>query len=239
MVRTCAFLTISSPRSGSFPSDRPAARGEVVAARVAQPDSAIVPSAVAAPRNPRRLILIFIRPTPNPQRCGPLCCYIKDRHSSKLTNDKGAGGFLKLATPKSFGTFYLSDSTVSFSARYPNIQLSLILEDYSFRAYGVSSIRGLDIAVRLGDLPASNLIAHRLRRCDGWSAPRRNIWPSSDFWINLLEPVQQSLRIGGGKSRVHHQVAFGFRFHSEILRLHWIQDPGAKPKHERCREQPS
>src|SRR6516165_8346819 len=102
MVRTCAFLTISSPRSGSFPSDRPAARGEVVAARVAQPDSAIVPSAVAAPRNPRRLILIFIRPTPNPQRCGPLCCYIKDRHSSKLTNDKRSRGLLETSDAEVF-----------------------------------------------------------------------------------------------------------------------------------------
>ena len=50
---------------------------------------------------------------------------------------------------------------VSFSAQYPNIQVSLILEDYSFRAYDFVD-NGLDIAVRLGDLPDSSLIARKI-----------------------------------------------------------------------------
>jgi DNA-binding transcriptional LysR family regulator len=68
---------------------------------------------------------------------------------------------LKVAAPKSFGTLLLADAVMSFSAQYPSIQVSLILEDYSFRAYDFVD-QGLDVAVRLGDLPDSMLIARKI-----------------------------------------------------------------------------
>jgi DNA-binding transcriptional LysR family regulator len=86
---------------------------------------------------------------------------INEQESSIAQLHKEPRGSLKVTAPKSFGTLYLSDALVSFSARYPSIRVSLILEDYSFRAYDFVD-HGLDVAVRLGDLPDSSLIARKI-----------------------------------------------------------------------------
>jgi DNA-binding transcriptional LysR family regulator len=93
--------------------------------------------------------------------CQRMLAEMNERESSITQLQKEPRGSLKVTAPKSFGTLYLSDAVVSFSARYPNIQVSLILEDYSFRAYDFVDA-GLDVAVRLGDLPDSNLIARKI-----------------------------------------------------------------------------
>jgi DNA-binding transcriptional LysR family regulator len=93
--------------------------------------------------------------------CQRMLAEMNEQESSITQLQKEPRGSLKVAAPKSFGTLYLSDAVVSFSARYPNIQLSLILEDYSFRAYDFVE-QGLDVAVRLGDLPDSTLVARKI-----------------------------------------------------------------------------
>src|SRR6266403_6232846 len=93
--------------------------------------------------------------------CQRMLAEMNEQETSITQLQKEPRGSLKIAAPKSFGTLYLSDTVVSFSARYPNIQLSLILEDYSFRAYDFVE-QGLDVAVRLGDLPDSTLVARKI-----------------------------------------------------------------------------
>jgi len=93
--------------------------------------------------------------------CRRMLAEMNEQETSITQLQKEPRGSLKIAAPKSFGTLYLSDAVVSFSARYPNIQLSLILEDYSFRAYDFVE-QGLDVAVRLGDLPDSTLVARKI-----------------------------------------------------------------------------
>jgi DNA-binding transcriptional LysR family regulator len=93
--------------------------------------------------------------------CRRMLAEMNEQESSITQLQKEPRGSLKVAAPKSFGTLYLSDAAVSFSARYSNIQLSLILEDYSFRAYDFVE-QGLDVAVRLGDLPDSTLVARKI-----------------------------------------------------------------------------
>lgn len=93
--------------------------------------------------------------------CRRMLAEMNEQESSITQLQKEPRGSLKVAAPKSFGTLYLSDAVVKFSARYPNIQLSLILEDYSFRAYDFVE-QGLDVAVRLGDLPDSTLVARKI-----------------------------------------------------------------------------
>jgi len=93
--------------------------------------------------------------------CRRMLAEMNEQETSITQLQKEPRGSLKIAAPKSFGTLYLSDTVVSFSARYPNIQLSLILEDYSFRAYDFVE-QGLDVAVRLGDLPDSTLVARKI-----------------------------------------------------------------------------
>lgn len=93
--------------------------------------------------------------------CQRMLAEMNEQESSITQLQQEPRGSLKVAAPKSFGTLYLADAVVSFSARYPNIQLSLILEDYSFRAYDFVE-QGLDVAVRLGDLPDSTLVARKI-----------------------------------------------------------------------------
>ncbi len=93
--------------------------------------------------------------------CRRMLAEIAEQESSIARLQQEPRGSLKVAAPKSFGTLHLSDAVVSFSARYSDIQLSLILEDYSFRAYDFVD-QGLDVAVRLGDLPDSSLVARKI-----------------------------------------------------------------------------
>jgi len=95
------------------------------------------------------------------QFCQRMLAEMNEQETSITQLQKEPRGSLKVAAPKSFGTLYLSDAVVSFSAKYPDIQVSLILEDYSFRAYDFVD-NGLDVAVRLGDLPDSGLIARKI-----------------------------------------------------------------------------
>ena len=93
--------------------------------------------------------------------CQRMMAEIHEQESSIARLQKEPRGSLKVAAPKSFGTLHLSDAVVSFSAQDSDIQLSLILEDYSFRAYDFVD-QGLDVAVRLGDLPDSTLVARKI-----------------------------------------------------------------------------
>ncbi|HEV8723310.1 MAG TPA: LysR family transcriptional regulator [Candidatus Binatia bacterium] len=93
--------------------------------------------------------------------CQRMLAEMNQQESSIAQMQKEPRGSLKVTAPKSFGTLYLSDAVVGFSAQYPHIQTSLILEDYSFRAYDFVD-NGLDVAVRLGDLPDSSLIARKI-----------------------------------------------------------------------------
>jgi DNA-binding transcriptional LysR family regulator len=93
--------------------------------------------------------------------CQHLLAEMNEQESTITQLQREPRGSLKVTAPKSFGTLYLSDAMVGFSAQYPDIQVSLILEDYSFRAYDFVD-NGLDVAVRLGDLPDSSLIARKI-----------------------------------------------------------------------------
>jgi DNA-binding transcriptional LysR family regulator len=93
--------------------------------------------------------------------CQRMLAEMNERESSIAQFQKEPRGSLKVTAPKSFGTLYLSDAVVSFSTQYPNIQVSVTLEDYSFRPYDFVDA-GFDVAVRLGDLPDSTLIARKI-----------------------------------------------------------------------------
>ncbi|BCX17441.1 MAG: LysR family transcriptional regulator [Geminicoccaceae bacterium] len=67
-------------------------------------------------------------------------------------------GRLKLAAPMSFGTRHLPAVLASFAERHPALELELVLEDRF-----VDLVEdGFDLALRIGDLPDSSLIARHL-----------------------------------------------------------------------------
>ena len=85
-----------------------------------------------------------------------------DEQESTITQlHREPRGSLRITAPKFFGLLHLSDAVVEFSSRYPNIQVNLMIEDSSFRAYDFVD-HGLDVAIRLGDLPDSSLIARKI-----------------------------------------------------------------------------
>ena len=93
--------------------------------------------------------------------CRRLLAEMNDQENSLAQLQKEPRGSLKVTAPKSFGTLHLADALIGFSAKYPEIQLSLTLEDYSFRPSDFVD-HGFDVAVRLGDLPDSTLIARKI-----------------------------------------------------------------------------
>lgn len=70
-------------------------------------------------------------------------------------------GSLKVAAPKSFGSLNLGDAVIHFATQQPDIHVSLVLDDFSFRSYDFVE-NGLDVAIRLTELRDSSLIARKI-----------------------------------------------------------------------------
>lgn len=67
-------------------------------------------------------------------------------------------GSLRLTAPVSFGTGHLAPALTDFAARHPRVELDLALDDRVVDLVG----GGYDLAVRIGDLSNSRLVARRL-----------------------------------------------------------------------------
>jgi len=81
-------------------------------------------------------------------------------------------GVLKINAPMSFGTLYLGAAVADFMARYPDLKIELMLND----RYIDPLEEGVDITVRIGELPDSSLIARRL-------APARRVLAASPEYL--------------------------------------------------------
>ena len=83
---------------------------------------------------------------------------LEDAEQSVTTETADLRGLLRLAAPLSFGLLHLSDAIADFLCRHPAIELNLDLND---RAVNLVE-EGFDMAVRIGDLKDSTLVARRL-----------------------------------------------------------------------------
>jgi DNA-binding transcriptional LysR family regulator len=70
-------------------------------------------------------------------------------------------GAIRLLAPKSFGATCLSEAMIEFSTRHPQIGVSLSLGDFSFRPADFVE-EGFDVAIRIGDIRDSNVLARRI-----------------------------------------------------------------------------
>ena len=76
-----------------------------------------------------------------------------------LVRDRsGPTGLLKVSAPMSFGTNQLTPALLDFAAAYPEVSLDVSQTD---RVVNLVE-EGFDVAVRIGELPDSSLIARRL-----------------------------------------------------------------------------
>jgi DNA-binding transcriptional LysR family regulator len=67
-------------------------------------------------------------------------------------------GLLRVNGPMSFGTLHLGRAIADFMAKYPELQIQLILSDEQLDPVQ----EGFDVTLRIGDLPSSSLIARKI-----------------------------------------------------------------------------
>ncbi len=78
--------------------------------------------------------------------------------------EKEPSGSIKVIVPKSFGSMQLGDAVIAFTQANPNIAVSILLEEFSFRSHDFVE-RGYDLALRWGwgiDLRNSTLVSSQL-----------------------------------------------------------------------------
>lgn len=79
-------------------------------------------------------------------------------HDSILNASESPSGKLRISAPVTFGSTQLTPSLIAFAQRFPNIEL-----DVSFTDRQVNIVdEGFDLALRIGMLPDSSLIARKL-----------------------------------------------------------------------------
>jgi len=73
-----------------------------------------------------------------------------------------ASGLLRINAPMSFGMSHLAPATFDFMTKFPEIEVSLMLNDRFVDPYE----EGFDLTVRIGELTASSLLARKLAQID-------------------------------------------------------------------------
>lgn len=94
--------------------------------------------------------------------------YIREAYNLAIMADDAvshfshkAKGIIKVSAPMSFGTLHLSKVIPLFMQKYPELEVQLLLDDKVTDLVG----EGYDLAVRIGELPDSSLIARQLSPC--------------------------------------------------------------------------
>jgi DNA-binding transcriptional LysR family regulator len=92
-------------------------------------------------------------------------------------------GTLKIMSPPSFGSFHLARAITGYKEQFPNVNIELILTD------GIPDLieEGMDMAIQLGELEDSNVIARKL------SSSRLVVCGSPEYFAkyNIPETPQQ------------------------------------------------
>jgi len=91
-------------------------------------------------------------------RCRELLGNLEDAEAEITARTGAAGGLLKANVPVTFGLMHLSPLWPVLLARHPGLELDLTLSD---RVVDLVE-EGVDVAVRIGQLPASSLISRKL-----------------------------------------------------------------------------
>ncbi len=119
-------------------------------------------------------------------------------------------GLLRMSTPPFFGTFHLAPTIAAYLAQHPKVRVDLMVRGGTVDVVS----EGLDLAICLGELPDSSLIARKLA-----SSPRIVCGASSYFEKHGIPKTPQDLK--------HHNclINWGFEPHD-----HWkFNSPDGEP----------
>lgn len=92
------------------------------------------------------------------QRCAHIKADLEEAEQATLNTHIAPRGTLRINSTFSFGHLHLVPAVADFMARHPDIKIELFLGGH----YDDLIENGLDLGIRIGKLPDSNLIARRL-----------------------------------------------------------------------------
>jgi DNA-binding transcriptional LysR family regulator len=92
------------------------------------------------------------------ERCTRILSDIQDAEAEVGTLQASPRGLLRVAAPVTFGIRHVAPAVSDYMARYPDVKIDVAVSD----RYVNLIEEGFDLAIRIGDLPDSNLIARRL-----------------------------------------------------------------------------
>jgi len=92
------------------------------------------------------------------ERCAQLLADLDDIESNVQQNQASPRGVLRVAGPQTFAELHLSAALREFLLRYPDLKVELVLTD---RVVDLVD-HGFDVAIRIGQLEDSSLLARRL-----------------------------------------------------------------------------
>ena len=92
------------------------------------------------------------------ERINNILAEIEDTELAVTHLQTEARGTLKIISPPSFGSFHLARSFSEYKERYPDVEIELILTDRTPDLFE----EGVDLAIYLGELDDSSLIARKL-----------------------------------------------------------------------------
>lgn len=122
-------------------------------------------------------------------------------------------GLLRVNAPMSFGTLRLGPVVADFMARYPDLQLQLVLSDDLLDPVQDS----FDVTLRIAELESSSLVARRIMAVD------RAVCASPDYLARRGTPKHPD------ELRAHASLTYGFLLTGNQWKLtgadgdHWIQ----------------
>lgn len=105
---------------------------------------------------------------------------LEDAESSTSEDSGAARGLLRVTMPLSFGQLHLAPLIQEFVRSHPNLELHVNLGDARDDLVG----EGFDVAIRIGNLPDSTLVARRL------CPIRLMICASPDYWDRHGRPLR-------------------------------------------------
>ncbi|MGR2737379.1 LysR family transcriptional regulator [Billgrantia sp. Q4P2] len=142
------------------------------------------------------------------EKCQTILAELTELEAFIEQQGKEPQGILKISAPIDFSTMYLMDVFNSFQQSHPKIQLDISLDNH----YANLIEEGLDVAIRIGELPDSTLVARRL------ATDYLGYYASREYLQQYGEP--QSLE-ELAEHRALRYVVNGREFSSPLQKCHW------------------
>jgi DNA-binding transcriptional LysR family regulator len=111
-------------------------------------------------RNTRQLILTDVGQVYY-SRCKRILEEYDEANREASDAQQSVQGLLRIAAPVTFGTMHLGDVIARYMDKHPNVTIDLLLND----RYVDLLSEGVDVAIRIGRLLDSDLVARRLAPC--------------------------------------------------------------------------